>query len=125
MRFEHIRIGEKDVSDMPSDDDEVVIRAGVRDAPKEDRPEADCRDDGHPKADERDDLPARELDEHGDCSEGDRQDDHAQEAEQDGVYHPTTLEDIESSKMPRMQIAVISVALACLAAFIIWYIIGL
>lgn len=38
-------------------------------------------------------------------------------------YSPTTLDDLEVSKMSKTQIAVIVVALIALASFIIWYIV--
>ncbi len=37
-------------------------------------------------------------------------------------YHPTTLDDIHESKMPKMQIVVVSLAVAAILAFAIWYI---
>lgn len=39
----------------------------------------------------------------------------------DAGYDPTTLDDIESSKMPRIQIAVIVIAVVAIVAFAIWY----
>ena len=36
-------------------------------------------------------------------------------------YHPTTLEDIEGSKMPKTQIVVIVVAIVAIIAFVVWY----
>lgn len=36
-------------------------------------------------------------------------------------YHPTTLEDIEGSKMPKTQIVVIVVAIVAIIAFAVWY----
>lgn len=39
----------------------------------------------------------------------------------DGSYHPTTMADIEGSKMPKTQVAVIIVCVLAIIAFAIWY----
>lgn len=39
------------------------------------------------------------------------------------AYRQTTLEDIQSFKMSKTQIAVIIVALAAIAAFVVWYLV--
>ena len=41
--------------------------------------------------------------------------------EERGTYHETTLEDIESSKMPAAQKAVIALAVVGILAFVAWY----
>ena len=38
-------------------------------------------------------------------------------------YHETTLEDIESSKMPKTQIVVVTLCVIAIVAFILWYVI--
>ena len=43
-------------------------------------------------------------------------------SKKDPEYHPTTLEDIDSSKMSKTQLVVIILAIVVIAAFVIWYI---
>lgn len=51
--------------------------------------------------------------------------DNAESKSSSGDYHETTLEDITHSKMSTTQIIVIVCAILGIAAFIIWYIVGL
>ncbi|MEC4175489.1 SURF2 Surfeit locus protein 2 [Adlercreutzia sp. R7] len=103
-------------------DDDVVIQAGIVDAPADDD-EVVVEEDVAALAD--DDAPAEE-----DAAPDDGA------AEQDGPapasrrpsapapddgYRETTLDDIEGAKMPTAQKAVIIVALLGVAAFILWY----
>ncbi|MEC4183343.1 SURF2 Surfeit locus protein 2 [Adlercreutzia sp. R21] len=100
-------------------DDDVVIQAGIVDAPADDdevvveEDVAALADDGAP-ADE-DAAPADEQD--GPAPAPRRP---SAPAPDDG-YRETTLDDIEGAKMPTAQKAVIIVALLGVAAFILWY----
>ena len=133
-RFEHIRIGSASSAEAHEDEqDEVIVVGCVPEAPdvKGERSSVPDREDDEPL----EPYEARTLGtSHGqglseDPGTGDREASDAQAVDEardrkdegDG-YRATTLDDIDSSRMPRMQVAIIAVALACLAAFIIWYI---
>ena len=98
MEFKHISIGVAEASEADAED-EIVIVAG--------KPEEDGSI-----------IEATEIESHASVVRNDNI-----EQEEVPQYRGTSLEDIQSSRMPRTQIAVICVALVCLAAFIIWYIV--
>ena len=117
MEFNHIRIGGASNPTQASSDDDVVIIAGIpeNDASDTDIQEAgslNVREDGSP----HDDKPNLQGDK-ADIAETESKAQHVDSSD----YQGTTLEDIKSSKMPKAQLAVIIVAIVCLAAFIIWY----
>lgn len=101
--FKHITIGAADAPDEggATEEEDIVIVAG--------RPESEIPETMFPR---EEDAPAV-----GEPSAS------RQPTDAPDGYHPTTMDDIQGSKMPATQIVVISVALICLAAFIIWYIV--
>ena len=125
MEFKHIEIGNPQPA-CPEDEEETVIVAGSVSETFDDR----LSD----KRGETEDLPnqahRRNIKKEGTSSGGEVRPDHDESDARDDdrrredAYSPTTLEDIDSSKMPTTQIVVIVVALACLAAFIIWYLVS-
>ena len=113
--FKHIKIGDASASSSQPEEDEVVIVAG-RKADKSSRDMRNNTDAGHVQ-DPQDDQNATHVQDVQDSRNV--PDMHGQKND---AYHPTTLEDLQSAKMPRIQIAVIAVAVVCLIAFAVWYI---
>lgn len=110
--FKHIKVN-------PADDSEVVIIAGAPDAASEEDVRTvdvivEDREADEPTADENPAVERPADKQPADVKKRSKED--AEDA-----YHPTTLEDIESSKMPGTQIAVIVVAVIVLVAFGIWF----
>lgn len=88
--------GFKRIKVTPADEQEVVIHAGA--ARKTEAPAA------------RQTHPVQERDRAV----------QADPAPQPG-HQPTTLQDIEGSKMPKMQVAIIVIAVCAIIAFAAWY----
>lgn len=98
--FKHITVN-------PAEADDVVIHAGAP-VPRDEG--ADAHAEAAPQAQAR---PALDAGASNASPAPKRQD----------AYRQTTLEDIQSFKMSKTQIAVIVVALAAIAAFVVWYLV--
>ena len=111
-QFKHIRIGAQpsDARGVEEPDEVIVIGSDERISKNGEPETASIGEDGIESPLTGEDAPAVAT------ADGDPR----ALRKQDG-YTPTTLEDIESSKMPRTQIAVIVIAVICLAAFVAWY----
>ena len=120
MEFEHIRIGASGKAEEP-DDGEVVIVAGA--AAETSSPSDEGPDPHTPEKSSSNPEDASQS-VHAD-EKGTEKSHGAHAAESEEGYRPTTLEDIDSSRMPKAQIAVIVVAVLGLAAFAAWYIFGI
>lgn len=105
--FKHITVN-------PAETDDVVIHAGAP-AAAQDAPSA-ARPASHPSQPESTTASPASADSPSDSSSS------ARPAKKD-AYRQTTLEDIQSFKMSKTQIAVIVVALAAIVAFVVWYLV--
>ena len=141
MEFKHLEIGVSDHSQASADEEEEVIVAGAVSHDSKADTIATERRNVDRGSEESDSFPDESTTPANDgqvksgsttlnpSGEGDlkaTEDERASSpSESSDAYHETTLDDIKESKMPKTQIAVIAVALVCLAAFIIWYIVTL
>lgn len=98
--FKHITVN-------PAEPDDIVIHAGA--------PSSDAQSNGEAADIAKGDIGTAPMA----PSEGARA--KAGAATASSGYHATTLEDIQGFKMSKTQIAVIIVALAAIAAFVVWY----
>lgn len=109
-KFTHIAV-------TADDDDDFVIEAGVRGSRLSAPPVADG---GEGEATASAEQPRPTTD--GSARRAHARTEQAQPSKGDrGAYRETTLEDLESSKMPAAQKAVIVLAVIGIAAFIVWY----
>lgn len=108
VSYKHIKVSS-------ARNDEVVIKAGRHADYQKDEPalERSSAVDADPV--EKDQQNSRET------KSSDRGRDITPEKVAD-TYEPTTLDDIEASKMSKVQIVVIAAAAVAIAAFIVWYI---
>lgn len=98
--FKHIKV-------TPAQEQEVVIHAGARTSHDEQRPSA---------AQEEPAASMRKRKETQEALSASRR-----AKMRDAGYEATTLEDIESSRMPKVQVAIIVVAVCAIIAFVVWY----
>lgn len=110
-KFDHIKV-------TPADDD-IVIVAGIR----SDEDASPAAATSPTSSDERSVAPSGSPDGMND-DEGPARAKAADAADVRDAYHPTTLEDIESTKMPLVQKVIIILAVCGVAAFAIWYIVA-
>lgn len=103
--FKHIKVGS-------AQNDEVVIKAGK---PSADEPAVASSGIDETPEDVSTNSQSTSTEEKADGNEV------RNSSAPDSSYSPTTLEDLEVSKMSWTQIVVIGVALIALASFIIWY----
>lgn len=101
--FKHIRVS--------SGDDDVVIVAG---APTEGPLTALSAEEAAPE-------PAREEQSTA-ASREEKTPVHTAPARADG-YQPTTLEDLQQSKMPLAQKVIVALAVLAVIAFVVWYVV--
>lgn len=110
-KFNHITV-------TPADDEDIVIVAGVRpdavEQPFEDKNEISVNAE---RSNERSNS-VEFVDKQPDGGTVEFRDSGKDE------YHPTTLKDIEGSKMPLSQKVIIALAICGIAAFAIWYIVA-
>lgn len=103
--FEHIKVAR-------ADDDVVIVAGAVPQTPEQpSAPTAQARPAADEAAHASDGAASADVD-----SEGER-------TAADAAYVGTTLEDIQGSRMPTAQKAVIALAVAAVAAFVIWYVV--
>lgn len=116
--FKHITVN-------PADSDDVVIHAGApaSAATQEDRSEPPSPK--HPEPLQNGNAPseASSAAVAGKDVEGPSSDGSADLRPSKPDYRQTTLEDIQSFRMSKTQIAVIVAALAAIAAFVVWYLV--
>lgn len=118
--FKHITVN-------PAEADDVVIHAGApvprdegADAHTEAAPQAQARPALYAGAASADAVPAPQAA----AASPDAGASNASPApKRQDAYRQTTLEDIQSFKMSKTQVAVIVVALAAIAAFVVWYLV--
>ncbi len=116
--FKHITVN-------PAEADDVVIHAGAP-VPRDEG--ADAHAEAAPQAQARPALDAAAADAvpapQAAAASPDAGTSNASPApKRQDAYRQTTLEDIQSFKMSKTQIAVIVVALAAIAAFVVWYLV--
>lgn len=108
-KFSHITV--------TSDDDDVVIQAGVRSSDTAPDDEVVVDEVVEPQAD-NEAVPESSSTSRGDADETDRGD----VAASDTSYRETTAEDLEVEPMSLMQKVIIGVALVAIVAFVAYYV---